>query len=132
MLLRLLRTTTHGNALCGKLYIDGQPFCATLENAVKAIPTGFYPVRVTMSPLWKELLPILDNVPRRTGIRIHPGNTANDSEGCILVGEQDTDGDISRQHGTTCIVRSRATFNALRDQLLTIQRTHETIYIEIL
>ena len=130
MLLRLLRTSTQGNALCGTLYIDGKPFCTTLENATKAIPTSFYPVRVTMSAYWKELLPILDNVIGRTGIRIHPGNSAKDSEGCILVGEADNREQITGNNEYR-LLSSRRTFNTLMPLLLTAQRQHEEIWIEV-
>ncbi|MBQ2589846.1 MAG: hypothetical protein II576_11395, partial [Prevotella sp.] len=53
-----------------------------------AIPEGRYPVVITYSPKFKQWLPLLVNVPMFSGIRIHAGNDAvNDSQGCILVGE---------------------------------------------
>ena len=52
-----------------------------------AIPEGRYPVVVTYSPKFKKWLPQLLNVPQFSGIRIHAGNTAKDTEGCILPGE---------------------------------------------
>ena len=86
MLINLIRNTPTGNAVTGRLIIDGRAVCDTLENADHIIPTGTYPVRLTMSPRFGEVLPLLDHVVGRTGIRIHPGNTARDSSGCILVG----------------------------------------------
>ncbi|MBQ0154158.1 MAG: hypothetical protein KBS70_05175 [Bacteroidales bacterium] len=123
MLLRLIRTKTNGSAQIGQLYMDGHLTCDTIENTNHIIPTGFYPVRVTHSPHFDELLPIIDNVPSRSGIRIHPGNTAAHSQGCILVGEYEA------AHNR--LLSSRRTFNPLRDQLLATQRSHEPIYLEI-
>lgn len=118
MLLKLIRNAPQGKALFGQLYVDGKSFCDTLENTDYAIPTGFYRLRVTFSPRWQVLLPILDGVigyrssgvqelgssgvtseplnskaseqrsQLRTGIRIHAGNTIEHTEGCILVGEK--------------------------------------------
>ena len=62
MLIKLLRSAPEGKALFGQLYVDGEYFCDTLENTDYAIPTGFYRLRVTMSPRFKIYLPILDGV----------------------------------------------------------------------
>ena len=89
----------------GKMYIDGTYFCDTLEDKVRdigetkiagetAIPYGRYKVVVNMSPWFKRELPLLLNVPRFEGIRIHRGNTDKDSSGCILVGENKVKGKV--------------------------------------
>lgn len=52
-----------------------------------AIPEGRYAVVITYSPKMKQWLPLLLGVPMFSGIRIHAGNTAKDTAGCILVGE---------------------------------------------
>ena len=62
MLIKLIRNQPQGKALFGQLYVDGKSFCDTLENTDYAIPTGFYRLRVTFSPRWQVLLPILDGV----------------------------------------------------------------------
>ena len=91
--------------------LEGAPFCDTLEptalemkttlskEAVRrsptkaaalkpfAIPEGRYAVVISYSPKMKKWLPILLGVPLFSGIRIHAGNNANDTRGCILVGE---------------------------------------------
>ena len=57
----------------------------TLENADFIIPAGTYPLNRTWSPKFKKLLPLVENVPDREGIRIHMGTKPEHSEGCILV-----------------------------------------------
>ena len=74
-------------------------FCDTLEPTWRdyahggrkiaghsAIPEGRYPVVITWSPKFQKWLPLLLHVPNFEGIRIHAGNTAADTAGCILVG----------------------------------------------
>lgn len=87
----------------GKLWVDGEPFCETLEDLPHAtkiegetrIPAGIYKVALTESPsakagkLWSPYsgnLPLIENVPGFEGVRIHAGNTDRDTRGCILVG----------------------------------------------
>lgn len=97
----------------GSLSIDGKKFCDTLEDRVRdlnkngvfdgdekkvygetAIPYGTYDVVVDYSPKFKRELPRLQNVKRFEGILIHRGNTAEDSAGCILVGENKVKGKV--------------------------------------
>ncbi len=85
MLLRLQRSAPSGAAIHGKLYIDGTYFCDTLERVGVQIPALWYTVAVTMSPRFKRLLPIVERVPGRTGIRFHVGTKPSHSSGCILV-----------------------------------------------
>ena len=100
MELTLTRIAKRKTYTIGRLSIDGEPFCDTLEptwrdyahGAYKikgrsAIPEGRYAVVISWSPKMQQWLPILLGVPNFTGIRIHAGNTASDTEGCILVGE---------------------------------------------
>lgn len=86
--LTLIRDVKGDKAILGKLYFNGGIVCFTLENAAKAIPTGLYLVQNSISPKFKRELPLLWNsgVPSSRGIRMHRGNTAKDSQGCILVG----------------------------------------------
>lgn len=87
-MLTLIRDVKGDEAILGKLYLNGAFVCYTLENAAKAIPTGVYLVQNSMSPKFKRELPLIWNsgVPSSRGIRFHRGNTAKDSQGCILVG----------------------------------------------
>ena len=87
-MLTLVRYTRTDEAILGSLYLNGAFICYTLENASKAIPCGMYTVQNSKSPKFKRELPLLHNaqVPASRGIRIHVGNTAKDSQGCVLVG----------------------------------------------
>lgn len=86
--LTLVRDVKGDKAILGKLYFNGGIVCYTLENAAKAIPCGMYSVQNSKSPKFKRELPLIwnANVPAKRGIRIHVGNSAKDSNGCILVG----------------------------------------------
>lgn len=94
MKLLLKRNKSGRKATTGSLYLDGKFQCFTLEDVVRdkkiyaetAIPAGVYKVVITPSNRFKRDLPLLLNVPNFEGVRIHPGNTDKDTEGCILVG----------------------------------------------
>ena len=87
-MLTLVRYTRTETAVLGSLYLNGAFICYTLENAAKAIPCGMYAVQNSKSPKFKRELPLLtsDKVSASRGIRIHVGNTAASSSGCVLVG----------------------------------------------
>ena len=111
----LLRRRFKGNDYTiGSLFIDGVYLCDTIEDKVRdynkdgdlldegetkifgetAIPYGIYEVELSVSPKFKRLLPLVKNVKHFTGIRIHRGNTAGDSHGCILPGENKVKGRV--------------------------------------
>ena len=124
MLIKLIRNWPQGKALFGQLYVDGEYFCDTLENTDYAIPTGFYRLRVTMSPRFRIYLPLLDGVIGRSGIRIHAGNTIDHTEGCILVGEADLP--------NLRLLSSLKTLHRLCDVLLNHKNTtNDEMYIEV-
>lgn len=87
-MLTLIRDIKANEAILGRLYLNGAFVCYTLENAAKAIPCGMYSVQNSKSPKFKRELPLVwnANVPAKRGIRIHVGNSAKDSSGCVLVG----------------------------------------------
>ena len=87
-MLALIRDIRTDKAILGRLELNGQFICYTLENAAKAIPCGMYTVENSKSPKFKRELPLLHNsaVSASRGIRIHRGNTWKDSSGCVLVG----------------------------------------------
>ena len=118
----------------GRLYIDDKVFCNTLEDPVRdlpkeqkimhktAIPEGTYKVIVNRSPRFKRDLPLLLDVPYFEGIRIHRGNTAKDTSGCILVG-------INREKGK--VLDSTIHELKLTEILKKAQNSGEPIEIEI-
>lgn len=118
----------------GRLYVDGKFFCNTLEDTIRdlnrerkvpgktAIPYGEYKVVFNWSPKFGRNLPRLLNVPAFEGILIHPGNTADDSSGCILVGKNTKVGRLTE---------SRYTSDRLNVLVKDAQRKGESITIEI-
>ena len=99
MYYKLIRNKAEGKAVTGKLYRVSHYFnkrtgllverlhfiCETLENADYLIPALIYRITVTQSPKFKRLLPFINQVPGRTGIRVHRGALPEHSRGCILV-----------------------------------------------
>ena len=98
----------------GRLSVDDEPFCDTLEDKVRdynmdgdlldegegkiygqtAIPYGRYRIIVSYSPKFKRDLPLLMSVPHFVGIRIHSGVHSGHTSGCILVGENKIKGGL--------------------------------------
>ena len=85
MLIQLIRNQPQGSAITGRLVINGRWFCNTLERVGYQIPALCYHLAVTLSPKFRRLLPIVQNVPQRSGIRFHRGSKPEHSTGCILV-----------------------------------------------
>ncbi len=114
----------------GKLFLDGVDLgIFTLEDKRRplgekvfgqtAIPEGIYEVIITLSNHFKRELPLLLSVPQFDGVRIHPGNTDADTEGCILVGKTWAGGDF--------IGHSKEAF----EELFGFLKTAEKIELEI-
>lgn len=115
MIIELVRKYPKPTYTIGQLFIDGQYFCDTCEDADRgldqtmpvpeilkrkiqnetAIPTGEYIVRFTYSPRFKRLMPQIENVKGFSGVRIHAGNTAKDTEGCVLLGKNTIKGGVT-------------------------------------
>lgn len=107
MKLQVLRRFKGDTYTVGSLFVNGEWFCDTLEDPVRdltggeakvpgetAIPEGRYQVIVNRSPKFGRDLPRLLDVPMFEGVLIHRGNTAEDSAGCILVGENKVKGRV--------------------------------------
>ena len=82
---KLYRTSHYVNKRTGLLVERLHYLCDTLENADYLVPALIYRVQVTQSPKFKRPLPILCQVPGRSGIRVHRGTRPEHSKGCILV-----------------------------------------------
>ena len=129
----------------GNMYINGGYFCNTLEDKVRnipkevkvfgktAIPAGKYEIDMnSISPKfqnrswakkYKGIVPRLKNVPYFNGVLIHPGNTAVDTDGCILIGENSIKGKV---------LNSQKYWFILMDKLIKANNLGEKITIEII
>lgn len=133
MKLQLIRKTYTDESTIGDLLIDGAQFCKTLEDRVRmpgvkvpgatAISSGVYQVIITDSPRFKQPMPLLVNVPGFEGIRIHWGNKAMDTDGCILVGKTEAKDFIGQ---------SREQYAALFDRLKEAIDKKDHVTIEII
>lgn len=124
MEIRLKRIARKDTYTIGRLYVDANYCCDTIEDrdrglsqslpvsvniakkrkGMTAIPTGRYRVTLDVqSPKYSKFksyawcngyLPRLINVPAFDGILIHAGNSAADSAGCLLVGENKVVGKV--------------------------------------
>lgn len=138
MIIELKRDTCSPDFTFGRIYVDGQFQCETLEDAVReidgkpvlewkvygktAIPRGTYKIIVDFSNRFQRNLPRLLQVPGFDGVRIHPGNTAADTEGCILVGSG---------RGPNSITQSRKAFDKLFDLIYDAKSRGEKVTITI-
>lgn len=87
-MLTLIRDISNDDAVMGRLELNGQFVCYTLENARKLIPCGMYSVQNSRSPKFRRELPLIWNsaVSAKRGVRIHVGNYYHESQSCVLVG----------------------------------------------
>lgn len=135
MILTLKREVVTDDYTEGKMYVDGEYYCDTIEDrwrdlseekkqfGVTAIPAGVYRIVMTMSARYNRIMPLLLDVPHFRGVRIHAGNTARDSDGCILTGRKLTDGMIHQ---------SREFTNRLYTIIDDAIKKGETVEIEII
>lgn len=137
MKLVLTRTMFESESTIGKLVVGDTFFCYTLEDKDRyletnpdakvhgetAIPRGTYQIVIDYSKRFKRELPRLLFVPGFEGVRIHPGNTSEDTEGCILVGTSIVNEDF--------IGNSRVAFGYVMESLLAAYERGEQIWITV-
>ena len=141
MRLTLKRIANRPTYCIGKLYINGKYWSDVLEDTDRgldstmteedikkikvkgetAIPVGIYKIILNYSPKFKKVMPLLTNVKGYSGVRIHSGNSAKDTEGCLLVGLNTVVGRLTN---------SKNTYNALYKRLQ--QKGSNDITIEII
>ena len=132
MKLKLYRKFLGNKYTIGKLFINDEYICDTLEDVVRsegikvygetAIPYGVYEIVLTMSPRFKKVLPLLLGVSHFEGVRIHTGNTEKDTEGCILVGYNKVKGKV---------INSKIAFDKVMKYLELATINNEKITIEV-
>jgi hypothetical protein len=138
MRLRLIREPSVNGATLGSLYVNFVWFSWTLEDEIRevpgvsvaawkirketAIPSGLYQVTITESQRFKRRLPLVLDVAWFEGIRIHPGNTKADTDGCILPG---------RIRGSGEVGQSRDAFDALFARMERAHQIGQVISIDI-
>ena len=145
MVIEVTRCYRKADYTIGKIAIDGfvqpyntlEPFDAGLdsvkdsEDVIKrskllhgkiAIPTGMYPVTLHLSPRFKHIMPLIQNVPGFDGVLFHAGNTVLDTRGCILVGYNDSVGMLSN---------SRDAYMSLSSNILETIKRHDVVLLHI-
>lgn len=121
----------------GRMYVNGLHFGFTCEDEDRhletvgikekihgrtAISRGTFPLEVTFSSRFKRELPYVAGVPGFEGIRIHGGNRAEDSLGCILLGQVRT---------ATGIAQCAATVNRLIAMIKAAEDKRELSWLEV-
>ena len=148
MLIKLIRNEAKGNAITGRLVIDGKWLCDTLERKGYEILALCYHVQVTMSPRFKRLLPLVCGVPRTMSNVESQKSKVNETSAAVSPDFKHSTLDIKQsalrsgirfhagwkpEHSTGCIlVPDRATEKELTDLILKAQKEHEEIILEVI
>lgn len=140
MTLRLIREPSRQGVTLGVLFVEGVFFGFTCEDQIRerdgvpvelwkvpgetCIPHGRYRVIVTDSPKFGRPLPLLVNVPGFEGIRMHPGNSQADTDGCILPG-------FGRDAVARKVTDSRVACDALQRQIDAASGSGDPVWLSI-
>ena len=143
MELLLKRHTFKPTYTMGKLFVNSKYFCDVIEDTVRdlnmdgdlddcgegkvygktAIPYGRYEVKLTMSNRFNKVLPILIGVKGFEGIRIHSGNTEQDSLGCLIVGENKEVGKVLNSRVTMDKLMKEFESHKMEKHYITIEKS---------
>ena len=147
MYIRLIRNKPQGNAITGRLVVDGRWFCNTMERVGYQIPALCYHVAVTQSPKFKRLLPLVTGVPRTMSNVESQKSKVNETSAAVSPDFKHSTLDIKQsalrsgirfhvgskpEHSTGCIlVPDREIEELLTSALLETQNNHEEIILEV-
>ena len=147
MLIQLIRNKPQGNAITGRLVVDGRWFCNTLERVEYQIPALCYHVAVTQSPKFKRLLPLVCGVPRTMSNVESQKSKVNETSAAVSPDFKHSTLDIKQsalrsgirfhvgskpEHSTGCIlVPDREIEELLTSTLLEAHNNHEEIILEV-
>lgn len=131
MRLLLDRSEYEKDSTVGDLFIEGVWECVVLEPGANedeypAIPEGKYDVLLTVSPRFKRVLPLVVNVPGRDGIRFHPGNTPEQTLGCLMPGEN-----VIRVADVPFVTHSVRAFDRIFEKMERAANSGERITLEV-
>lgn len=134
MKLVLSRAWLTEQSTIGPLVCDDKRLCFVLEDKYRgddpankvagktAIPCGAYEVVITHSPRFGVDMPLLLNVPGFSGVRIHTGNRAGDTEGCLIVG---------MDRGPDQVLRSQLAYGVVFQRIQAARARGELVHIEV-
>lgn len=127
MVVTLQRTQQTAQVTLGELLVNGAHEAWTVEpgngGLHQDIPAGRYALTVNFSQRFGRMLPLVLNVPGRLGIRIHPGNSDSDTEGCLLLG--------TKKQGLT-VLHSREAVESFQGQLAHALASSRTVWITVI
>jgi len=118
------RALATARSIPGEAFIGSAHAFYTLERPGVAILSGRYPVTVYFSPHLQRRVPLLNNVPGRSFIEMHWGSFSQNSDGCILVGEQ--------RAGFDEIIGTQEEFDRLMPLVEAAVNTQEGCWVEVL